>query len=87
MKHQNTKFLDQLTRVYNSFYERPKTMKEADRATGVMRENICWYCRTLRKSNQLFPVGKKICGVTKRYVFAWTTNPDLVPEDPQLKLF
>ena len=61
-------------------------MKEVDREVGVMRENICWYCRTLRMTGRLYNAGKKVCAVTGRYVTAWTTNSNLIPPDPQLKI-
>ena len=87
MKSNKEHFTDQLNKVYWAFYENPKTMKEADKFTGVMRENICWYCRTLRKQERLFKIGKKICNVTKHPAAVWTTNPALVPKSNQLQLF
>ncbi len=81
-------FKDELSKVYRAFYASPKTMKEVDRETGVMRESICWYCRTLRRKNRLFPVKKRQCSVTKYpTVIAWTSNPDLAPKSNQLKMF
>lgn len=77
----------QLKRVYKAFYNSPKTMKEADKATGVMRENICWYCRELRKSNKLYLVGRRLCSITKHEANVYTTNPALVPAKAQLELF
>jgi hypothetical protein len=77
----------QLKKVYQAFYSSPKTMKEVDRETGVMRENICRYCRTLRLQNRLFAVNKRRCTVTKYpKVIAWTSNPDLAPKSNQLRL-
>jgi hypothetical protein len=32
---------DQLKKVFNAFYEYPKTMKEVNTETNIMRENIC----------------------------------------------
>jgi len=62
-------------------------MKEADKLTGVMRENICWYCRTLRQQNRLYVIGKRLCKVTKHVAKVWTTNPELIPVNQQLTLF
>lgn len=85
---EDKKFRAQLLKVYWAFHEAPKTMKEVDREVGVMRENICRYCRTLRLQGKLHPVVKRQCSVTKfPTVTAWTTNPDLVPPSNQLELF
>ena len=64
-------------------------MKEVDIETGVMRANICRYCRTLVAQNKLFIVGKRRCKITKsRNVMIYTSNPDLAPKQPtQLSLF
>tara|TARA_R110000851_G_C13092562_1_gene567043 strand:+ start:3205 stop:3468 length:264 start_codon:yes stop_codon:yes gene_type:complete len=78
----------QLKTVYDVFFNTPMTMKECSTITGIMRENICWYCRDFRKLNRLFIVGKKICSITKRAgVNIYTTNPNFAPEDKQLHLF
>ncbi|MBK9671952.1 MAG: hypothetical protein IPO70_06810 [Bacteroidetes bacterium] len=87
MKSNKEHFTDQLNKVYWAFFENPKTMKEADKFTGVMRENICRYCRTLRLQGKLYKVCKRVCAVTKHKAIAWTTNPDLIPPSNQLKLF
>lgn len=78
---------NQLAKVYKAFFEQPKTMKEVDLEVGVMRENICWYCRTLRKQERLFAIRKRICAITKHKAIEWTTNPELVPPPIQLNLF
>lgn len=78
----------QFKRVFDAFFAEPHTMKEADKITGVMRENICWYCRTLRKQNTLYPIGKRLCRVTKHRATVYTTDMAKVPNyKPQLKLF
>ena len=81
-------YATQLHKVYDTFFSSPKTMKEADVATGVMRENICWYCRALRQQTRLFPIRKRYCKVTRHLAIEWTTNPDLIPkQDIQLNLW
>jgi hypothetical protein len=80
------KYKVQLKKVFDSFYKQPKTMKEVDIETNVMRENICWYCRTLRKSNKLYAVGKRMCKVTKHLDIQCTKNPELIPTSNQIKL-
>ncbi len=54
----------QLAIVYEAFYDSPKTMKEVDVLTGIMRENICRHCATLRKSDRIYPVGERRCSIT-----------------------
>ncbi len=81
-------YINQLKRVNQAFFDKPKTMKEVDLEIGIMRESICRYCATLRKAGRLFPVLKRQCNVTKYpKVTAWTTNPELVPPSTQLNLF
>lgn len=78
----------QLKAVYNAFYEQPRTMKEVFVLTGVLREFVCWYCRTLRRSEHLYFIKKRRCTITGRIVKEFTTNEDFVPEYPkQLNLF
>ena len=76
----------ELLAVYLAFMKSPKTMKEVDIETGIMRESICWYCRTLRQQNKLFKVGIRKCKVTKHSAATWTTNPEINPNNIQLKL-
>jgi DNA-binding transcriptional regulator LsrR (DeoR family) len=52
---------DQLKKVFNAFYEYPKTMKEVNTETNIMRENICRYVSTLRNVNQISLVGYRKC--------------------------
>ncbi|WP_264552776.1 hypothetical protein [Flavobacterium sp. N2038] len=72
---------DQLAKVFNSFFEFPKTMKEVDVETEIMRENICRYVRTFRKENRIALVGYRRCKITgSDRVGIYSTNPDLFPE-------
>ena len=78
----------QLEAVYKAFYEKPLTMKEVFVQTGVLREFICWYCRELRQTGQLYFIRKRKCTITGRIVKEFTTNEKFVPEFPkQLTLF
>ncbi|HLF51061.1 hypothetical protein [Flavobacterium sp.] len=79
---------DQVKKVFNAFFENPKTMKEADIYTGVMRENICRYVRTFRDENRIELIGYRKCKITgHNKVGIYTTNPDLFPKSNQLKMF
>jgi hypothetical protein len=79
---------NQLNIVFNAFFESPKTMKEVDKETGVMRENICFYVRYFRKQKRIALVGYRKCKVTGHdKVGTYTTNPNLFPVSNQLKMF
>lgn len=79
----------ELHQVYLYLFRHSATMKEVDRATGVMRESVCWYCRKLRKRDLLYIVGKRLCKVTKHLAIEWTTDPKKVPKSDgtQLNMF
>lgn len=80
--------IDQRIIVFNAFFESPKTMKEVDQETNIMRENICRYVRDFRNKNKIALVGYRKCTVTGHAkVGIYTTNPDLFPKSNQLKLF
>ena len=79
---------NQMKSIYNAFFEYPKTMKEVDAETNVMRENICRYVSELRNQNRIALVGYRTCKVTGNpKVGTYTTNPDLFPKSNQLKMF
>ena len=81
------KKIDQLKAVFQSFFDSPKTMKEADSDSGIMRENICRYVRTFRQSKSIVVLRKRCCTVTKHLANEYTTNPELFPKSTQLTLF
>lgn len=79
--------LTQLKDVFNEFYKKPRTMKEVSKITGILRENICWYCKELREQNKLFFVKKRKCIVTNNLVNEYSANDDFRPIESQLQLF
>jgi hypothetical protein len=83
----NTKFKDQFRKVFKEFFEQPQTMKQVSVKTKIDRANICWYCRKLRKSNNIAAIKKVFCPVTKHRAILWTANPELFPKSNQLNLF
>jgi hypothetical protein len=88
MENSKTQAKNQLKTVYKAFFESPKTMKEVDAETTVMRENICRYVRTLRNEDRIALVGYRKCKITGNdKVGIYTTNPDLFPKSNQLKMF
>lgn len=85
---QDKEFKAQLIKVYNAFRSKPMTMLEADKETGVMRSNICWYVDTLLEQGRIALLKKRKCTVTGYpYVNEYTANPDLFPKSNQYKLF
>jgi hypothetical protein len=87
VRQSKDKKIDQLKAVFQSFFESPKTMKEADADSGIMRENICRYVRTFRQSKSIVVIRKRFCKVTKHLANEYTTNPELFPKPTQLTLF
>lgn len=80
-------FQAQLIRVYNALKNKPMTMLEADKDTGVMRSNICRHLAKLRKQNKIAITRKRRCSITGYLVSEYTGNPDLFPRSKQLELF
>lgn len=85
-QRKGNKIKDQLKEVYNGFYKEPQSMKMLSIKLKIDRANICWFCREFRKNNQLGIFKKGLCKITKRYVNYYTTNPELIPIDKQIKL-
>jgi hypothetical protein len=56
-------------------------------ATGIKQKNLTRYKRTFQKFDLLFELYKGICKKTKRRATYLTTNPDLIPQSNQLKMF
>jgi hypothetical protein len=87
--HEDTTFFTQLDAVYQAFFEKPRTMKEADFACGVMRESICRYVRTLRNQGKIYRLKQRRCQRTNHRAGEYTTDPRLFPKTKpqQLNLF
>ncbi|MEI6695537.1 MAG: hypothetical protein WCO13_05670 [Bacteroidota bacterium] len=81
------KFRTQEKIVFNSFFNKPQTMKEVEVITGIDRANICRYVKTFREQNKIAVLKVIYCSITKHRACKLTTNPELFPIDPQLKLF
>jgi ABC-type Na+ transport system ATPase subunit NatA len=75
-----SKILAQKQKVFKSFYSQPKTMLMVEVETGIMRSNICWFVRELRKRNNIMIVKKGVCPISKSTGVQYlTTNPELFP--------
>ena len=80
-------FQDQFSKVYKGFFEQPQSMKMLSIKLNIDRANICWYCRELRKNQQIGIARKGICSITKQVVNFYTTNPEFFLTTNQLNLF
>lgn len=90
LQRKDNEFKAQLKKVYDAFFEQPRTMLEVAKETKVMRSNICWYVREWRKHNKIVTLKKRKCSISGYpYVNELTTNPLLFVEtdDNQLTLF
>jgi hypothetical protein len=84
-KRQNE--VNQYRRTFDGFFKQPQTMKELSVSTGIDRANICRYCRTMRKAQNISVVIKTFCSITKHKANKYTTNPALFPISSQIKMF
>ncbi|HET8962478.1 MAG TPA: hypothetical protein VFM99_01175 [Chitinophagales bacterium] len=85
-QHKDNRYLAQMIVTEREFLV-PQSMKMLAVKTGIDRSNICRYVDTLRKSKKIAVYKRFVCKITKRVVNFYTTNPDLFPQDNQIKLF
>ena len=85
--NKDSKYLSELQRVYESFFEQPKSRLQVAFDVGTFQGNICWHVRELRKCNKIAIAKKAHCKITGRLVEYLTTNPELFSKDRQLNLF
>ena len=85
--NKDSHFQNEYLKVYQYLYQTSATRKEVSVALKIDRANICWYVGKLRKSDRVWVIRKKRCSYTRHIVEEITCNPDLKPDDNQLKLF
>jgi len=80
---------NQLCKTQIAFFDKPVTMMMAERLSGVRREGICRYVRTMREANAIWIAYVGKCPITGHgKVQFLTTNPTYFEGLPQqLKLF
>lgn len=83
----NNHFQTQLQVLKDYWFSNTTSRFMASIATGIPIQNICRYVDMLKDSNSIAIVKKDKCKITGEWVEFLTTNPDLFPEDRQLKLF
>ena len=72
--------------VYDSFFERPKTMFEVERDTHVVRPNVCRYVGMMREDGDIRIVRKGHCPVSGWIAGFYTTHPRFMPDKDQLRI-
>lgn len=78
----------QMKRVFEAFFNRPKTMLMVEVETGILRPNICRYVSKWKKASSIEIVSLGICPISKYgKVQHLTTNPKLFQSSNQLNLF
>ena len=77
----------QYQRVFEALQHKPATRKELSVLLNIDRANICGYIATLRKFDRVWTVRIRMCRITKHIAEELTCNPELKPDDNQLKLF
>lgn len=80
-------FLAQKRKVFQAFFNAPKTMLQASIETTVMRSNICYYVRDFRKSNSICVVKNETDPLTGFRADYLSTNPKECNSCQQTKLF
>jgi predicted transcriptional regulator len=63
----------------------PMTMKELDKYSGIMRENICRYIKMLRDEKEIFKLKKRYCRITGHLAYEYSLNPKYKPKAQQLE--
>ncbi|MDR3226152.1 MAG: hypothetical protein LBT56_00575 [Prevotellaceae bacterium] len=78
----------QLEKTKSAFFQKPCTMMEVAKNTGIERANICRYVSKLRKCDNIWLVNIGRCPITgHKKVGNLTTNPKFAPKNIQLELF
>lgn len=87
------KYKEQMAKVFNCFFERPKTMLEVSLETGILRANICRYVAKMEDDGRIQIHHKGLDRNTKCRAAFYTTNPELftapqtVPVNTQMSIF
>jgi len=78
---------NQAPRVFKTFFDEPKTMKEVELDTNIDRAHICRYVATFLKENRIAFLHDRKCRASGSLAGAYTTNPELFPKSNQYSLF
>ncbi len=88
-QYENTKrkHKAQKTCFYNYLKKHLSSCTMVSKALRIEQKCLTRYKRQFEKSGILWQAKKDKCKHTNRYVWYLTTNPELIPINPQTKLF
>jgi hypothetical protein len=77
----------QTQKTFEAFKEKPRTMLEVAKITGIMRASICRYVAAFRKHGKIVEVKTATCPVSKHSATFFSTDPAYFPKETQPELF
>ncbi|MGL5938146.1 MAG: hypothetical protein ACRCY5_05405 [Phocaeicola sp.] len=76
-QHKDTHISSQMRIVSQSFFERPKTMYQVEKETGICRPNICRFVRMMEEASTIQLHRRGLCPISGWSAGFYTTNPGL----------
>ena len=83
----NKTYQTQLRKVYKAFKEKPKTRLQVAEECGILRGNICYYVRDLKRRKQIAVIRTGKDPITRHKSEFLSTDTDLFPPEMQRELF
>lgn len=83
----DNQFKNELQTIFEYLKYNVCTASMLSEITGIKQKNICRYKRDLEKIGLLVEVEKTYCKTTGFKAYYITTNPELIPQSKQTKLF
>ena len=77
----------QLKKVFKAFQETPKTRLQVADECGILRGNVCYYVRDLKRRKQIAVIKTGKDPKTRHKAEFLSTDPDLFPPELQRELF
>jgi len=80
-RDKGTNKIPQIKRLAQCFSEKPKTMYQAERETGVRIANICRFIDKMKKSGTIRKVSSGKCPISHRQAGFYTSNREYLKDD------
>ncbi len=80
-------YQSQIKRVFKAFKEKPKTRLQVAQECGILRGNVCYFVRDLKKRKQIAVIRTGKDPITRHKSEFLSTDPDLFPPEMQKELF
>jgi|AntRauTorcE11897_2_1112592.scaffolds.fasta_scaffold00064_38 hypothetical protein len=77
----------QLRRVFLAFKEKPKTRLQVANECNILRGNVCYFVRDLKRRKQIAVIKTGKDPITKHKAEFLSTDKDLFPPEMQTKMF